>query len=164
MKTVYLIDSNTIDFKYLKIWQREINNAISDYILQNGLDCKVSTIYGTELKGLSLIDDSPLTFKSIVDHQAFCTNQFTELFSLNKIQNNDIFIFFDAWNPAIFQLKYLSVAYQKQIFIHAFWQNGSFNKTHYLYWSQNRTWLKNIERSFVAAIDNNSPFFACPLG
>jgi len=155
MKTIFIIDSNTIDFKYLKIWQRELEDAISDYILQNGLNCKVSTIYGTELNGLSLINDSPLTFKSIIDHQAFCTNQFTELFSTGKVRDNDIFVFMDAWNPAIFQLKYLSVAYQKQIYIHGFWQNGSFNKTHYLYWSQKRTWLKNIERALVSAIDNN---------
>lgn len=155
MKTIYIIDSKTIDLKYIRNWQNNILNILEDYIQQKNLKYKVETIYDIQPNPLSIIDNRPLTFKDIVNQQASQSNRFAELFYNKEVDQGDHFIFMDAWNPSIFQLRYLSTVYQVPIWIHAFWQLGSFNKTSYLSFSKSLTWQKNAERALVAAINYN---------
>jgi hypothetical protein len=155
MKTIYIIDSRTIDLKYIRNWQNNLQNILEDYIQQKSLKFEVKTFYDVEPNLLSIIDNQPLTFKDIVEQQTSQTNRFVELFYNKKINKGDHFIFMDAWNPAIIQLRYLSTVYRTPIWIHGFWQMGSFNKTSYLSFSKSLTWQRNIERGMVASISHN---------
>lgn len=155
MKTIYILDSKTIDLKYIRNWQTNLQNIFEDYIQQKGLNYKVETIYDIQPNPLSIVDNRPLTFKDIVDQQASQSIRFAELFYNKSVKPGDHFIFMDAWNPAIFQLRYLSTVYRIPVWIHAFWQSGSFNKTSYLAFAKTLTWQRNIERALVAAITHN---------
>jgi hypothetical protein len=155
MKTIFIIDSKTIDLKYIRNWQNNIQNTLEDYIQQKGSKYVVQTIYDIQPNPLTIIDDTPLTFKDIINQQASQSSRFAELFYNKKVSQGDHFIFMDAWNPAIFQLKYLSTVYRVPIWIHGFWQMGSFNKTSYLSFAKTLIWQKHAERALFAAINYN---------
>lgn len=155
MKTIYILDSKSIDLKYIRNWQNNIQNILEDYIIEKSLKYKVVTLYDIEPNQLTIIDNRPLTFLDIVEQQTNHTSKFIDLFSRKKVNIGDHFIFMDAWNPAIYQLRYLSTVYRIPVWIHGFWQLGSFNKTSYLSFSKSLTWQRNTERSFVAAINHN---------
>ena len=70
MKTIFIIDSKTIDLKYIRNWQNNIQNTLEDYIHQKGLKYVVQTIYDIQPNPLTIIDDTPLTFKDIINQQA----------------------------------------------------------------------------------------------
>jgi len=155
MKTIYLLDSKTIDYKYIKDWQNNIEDMLVNHIQRNGIQKKVVTLYDVDLNGLALIDDTPLTYKDIISQQTKMMEKITRMFETGQIKDRDHFVFFDAWNPIIFQIKYLAVAFRMKVIIHGFWHMGSFNKTSYLYFTTDRTWLRNTEKALVAAIDHN---------
>jgi len=155
MKTIYIFDSKTIDLKYIRNWQNNLCNILEDYIVRHNLKYQVKTYYDVNVNGMSIIDNTPLTFSDIIKQQAEQANIFADLFYNKSVNIGDHFIFMDAWNPAIIQLKYLSVVYRIPIWVHGFWQLGSFNKTSYISFAKTITWQKNAERSLVSAINYN---------
>jgi hypothetical protein len=155
MKTIYILDSKTIELKYIRNWQNNLRDCLEEYIQKKSLKYQVKTLYDIQPNTLSIIDNSPLTFKDIVNQQASQSTRFAELFYNKEVHQGDHFIFMDAWNPAIFQLRYLSTVYRTPVWIHGFWQTGSFNKTSYLSFAKTLTWQKNAERALVAAINHN---------
>jgi hypothetical protein len=48
MKTIYIIDSRTIDLKYIRNWQNNLQNILEDYIQQKSLKFEVKTFYDVE--------------------------------------------------------------------------------------------------------------------
>ena len=155
MKTIYIFDSKSIDLKYIRNWQDNLRNILEDHIIKHNLKYQVITFYDVNVNGMSIIDNTPLTFTNIVEQQSNQANIFSELFYNKKVKPGDHFIFMDAWNPAILQLKYLSVVYRVPVWTHAFWQLGSFNKTSYISFSKTITWQKNTERALMSAINHN---------
>lgn len=154
-KNIFIIDSNTIDFKYLPRWQKNLKMSIDEYIIKNKEKFDVVTIYNNIFNTHIMNNDTPLTYLDIIEQQTIVTNTLIDLIKNNKIKQGDHFIFMDAWNPAILQLQYLSVSLGIKFYIHGFWHKSVSNKTSYLYFTQNRTWLKNTERALVAAINYN---------
>ena len=158
MKTIYILDSKTIELKYIRNWQNNLQDCLEDYIQKKSLKYQVKTLYDIQPNTLSIIDNSPLTFKDIVNQQASQSNRFAELFYNKEVHQGDHFIFMDAWNPAIFQLRYLSTVYRIPVWIHGFCQTGSFNKTSYLAlaeWQRTRM-IANIIYLYFRAYSKHS--------
>jgi len=80
----------------------------------------------------------------------------SQLFVQDKINDGDQFIFTDAWNVGILQLKYMSKLLNKNITIHGLWHAGAYDKNDFLgRLIGDEPWIENTELSLFNAIDYN---------
>ena len=79
----------------------------------------------------------------------------SRLFCEGEIKAGDHFIYTDAWNPTIVQLKYMSQLLNIPIMIHGFWHAGNYDKNDFLGRLINSQWVKTFEKSLAQAIDYN---------
>jgi len=73
-----------------------------------------------------------------------------------KTGADDHFIFTDAWNPTVIQLKYMSDLLGFNWTLHGLWHAGSYDPQDFLgRLVGNKPWVRNAERSFYHAFDHN---------
>jgi hypothetical protein len=82
--------------------------------------------------------------------------QVAKLFADGQINPGDQFIFTDAWNTSIIQLKYMSELLGIPVKIHALWHAGSYDPHDFLgRLIGDKPWVRNAEASFFYAADYN---------
>ena len=81
---------------------------------------------------------------------------FLEQHNQGKTSPNDHFIFTDAWNPTVIQLKYMSDLLGFNWTLHGLWHAGSYDPQDFLgRLVGNKPWVRNAEKSFFHAFDHN---------
>lgn len=85
--------------------------------------------------------------------------QIASLFAEGKVNNGDYFLYTDAWNPTVIQLKYMAELLGVKIKIGGMWHAGSYDPADFLGRLIGDTpWVRNAERSMYECFDHN--FFA----
>lgn len=82
-------------------------------------------------------------------------NKIAEMFSSGQIKPGDRFLFTDAWNTAILQLKYMSNLLHIPIEIHSMWHAGSYDPWDFLGRCIKDEWVRDTERALFNASDFN---------
>jgi len=77
------------------------------------------------------------------------------LFCDNEVKPGDHFIYTDAWNPSIIQLKYMSQLLEIPIKIHGLWHAGNYDPNDFLGRLIKDKWVKTFEKSLAQTIDYN---------
>ena len=81
---------------------------------------------------------------------------FLEQHNQGKTSPNDHFIFTDAWNPTVIQLKYMSDLLGFNWTLHGLWHAGSYDPQDFLgRLVGNKPWVRHAEKSFFHAFDHN---------
>ena len=81
---------------------------------------------------------------------------FLEQHNQGKTGPNDHFIFTDAWNPAVIQLKYMSDLLGFNWTLHGLWHAGSYDPQDFLgRLVGDKPWVRHAEKSFFHAFDHN---------
>jgi hypothetical protein len=81
---------------------------------------------------------------------------FLEQHNQGKTGANDHFIFTDAWNPTVIQLKYMSDLLGFNWTLHGLWHAGSYDPQDFLgRLVGNTPWVRHAEKSFFHAFDHN---------
>jgi len=81
---------------------------------------------------------------------------FLEQHNQGKTSANDHFIFTDAWNPTVIQLKYMSDLLGFNWTLHGLWHAGSYDPQDFLgRLVGNKPWVRHAEKSFFHAFDHN---------
>ena len=81
---------------------------------------------------------------------------FLEQHNQGKTSPNDHFIFTDAWNPTVIQLKYMSDLLGFNWTTHGLWHAGSYDPQDFLgRLIGNAKWVRRAEQSFFHAFDHN---------
>ena len=81
---------------------------------------------------------------------------FLEQHNQGKTSPNDHFIFTDAWNPTVIQLKYMSDRLGFNWTLHGLWHAGSYDPQDFLgRLVGDKPWVRNAEKSFYHAFDHN---------
>ena len=84
----------------------------------------------------------------------FCN--FLDYFNDKKVTPDDHFIFTDAWNPIVLQLKYMNDLLKFNWTIHGLFHAGSWDKEDFLgRLIGDKPWVRHAEKSFFHAIDYN---------
>ena len=85
--------------------------------------------------------------------------QIASLFAEGKINDGDYFLYTDAWNPTVIQLKYMAELLGVNIKIGGMWHAGSYDPADFLgRLIGDKPWVRNAERSMYDCFDHN--FFA----
>ena len=81
------------------------------------------------------------------------------MFCEGRIQDGDYFLYTDAWNPTVIQLRYMAELLGVNISIGGLWHAGSYDPQDFLgRLIGDKPWVRNAERSMFECYDQN--FFA----
>ena len=151
--TIYIVDIEAVDTRYTKQWKDCLPKQ-----LEAALKIPIHTISGgdtpqTTTPGAFLNFGGTNVYKS--KQQEYIANLFCE----NKIKNGDYFLYTDAWNPTVIQLKYMAELLGKKIRIGGLWHAGSYDPHDFLgRLIGDAPWARHAEMSMYECYDDN--FFA----
>jgi len=149
---IWLVDLEAVETRYTKQWKTEFPKILKSkghsVTVVNGGDTPQATTPGAFLNfgGTNVYKSKQLEIIA----EAFCNGE---------VKDNDYFLYTDAWNPTVIQLKYMAELLGVKIKIGGMWHAGSYDPADFLGRLIGDTpWVRNAERSMYECYDHN--FFA----
>lgn len=151
--TVYIVDLEAIETRYTGEWKIHLPKQMK----QAGFNVEVvegpSDLPNNTTPGMFLNFSATNIYKSV---QA---QKIADLFSRNQVKDGDYFLFTDAWNPTVIQLRYMAELLGVKIKIGGLWHAGSYDPQDGLGQRIGAAkWVRNAEESMYYCYDHN--FFA----
>ena len=150
---IYIVDIEAVDTRYTKQWK--------DYLpkqLKRSTNQTVEVISGGETPQATT-PGAFLNFGGTNVYKSKQLEQIGEMFCNGQIKNGDYFLYTDAWNPTVIQLRYMAELLGVDIRIGGLWHAGSYDPQDFLgRLIGDKPWVRNAERSMFECYDNN--FFA----
>lgn len=147
---IYLVDLESVESRYTGEWKTYVPKLLRD----NGFD--VTVIEGPTDIPPATSPGAFLNFGGTNIYKADQLMQISRLFCDNVIKPGDHFLFTDAWNPSIINLKYMSELLNIPVTIHALFHAGNYDENDFLgRLIGNAPWIHYAEKAFYHAIDYN---------
>ena len=151
--TIFIVDIEAVDTRYTKQWKEYLPKQ-----LQRSTNEEVVVISGGEVPQAT----TPGAFLNFAGTNNYKSQQMLEIsrmFASGEIKDGDYFIYTDAWNPTVIQLRYMAELLGVNIRIGGLWHAGSYDPQDFLgRLIGNKPWVRNAERSMFDCYDHN--FFA----
>lgn len=151
--TIYIVDLEAVDTRYTKQWKTLLPKQI-----EKATNIAPSVISGGEVVQAT----TPGAFLNFGGTNVYKSKQLEiigELFCEGKINNGDYFLYTDAWNPTVLQLRYMAELLGVHIRIGGLWHAGSYDPHDFLgRLIGNKPWVRNTEMAMYECYDDN--FFA----
>jgi glycosyltransferase involved in cell wall biosynthesis len=151
--TVYIVDIEAVDTRYTKQWKEYLPKQ-----LQHATNEKVVVISGGETPQAT----TPGAFLNFGGTNVYKSKQLEtigEMFCNGEVKDGDYFLYTDAWNPTVIQLRYMAELLGVSIRVGGLWHAGSYDPHDFLgRLIGNKPWVRNAERSMYECYDHN--FFA----
>lgn len=153
LMTIYIVDIEAVDTRYTKQWKEHLPRQLkrstnNDVVVISGGDTPQAT--------------TPGAFLNFGGTNVYKSNQLAQigtLFCEGKIQNGDYFLYTDAWNPTVIQLRYMAELLGVDIRIGGLWHAGSYDPHDFLgRLIGDKPWVRHAEQSMFETYDDN--FFA----
>ena len=150
--TVYIVDIEAVDSRYTKQWKeylpRQMRNAGMDVVVISGGEVPQATTPGAFLN-----------FAGTNNYKSQQMLEISRMFAMGDIKDGDYFLYTDAWNPTVIQLKYMAELLGIKVKIGGLWHAGSYDPHDFLGRLIGDTpWVRNAESSMFYCYDDN--FFA----
>jgi hypothetical protein len=151
--TIFIVDIEAVDTRYTKQWKEYLPKQ-----LQHATNEDVVVISGGETPQAT----TPGAFLNFGGTNVYKSKQLEligEMFCKGEVKNGDYFLYTDAWNPTVIQLRYMAELLGVDIRIGGLWHAGSYDPHDFLgRLIGNKPWVRHAEKSMYHAYDNN--FFA----
>lgn len=149
--TIWIFSIEPLESRYTAQWHKHLPTQ-----LLNNIDShNVIQIDGIQKNSIT----TPGAFLNFSDTNYWKSSQlcnFLELHNQGKTTENDQFLFTDAWNPIIIQLKYMNDLLGFNWKFHGMWHAGSYDPADFLGRLIGDTpWVRNAEVSMFSAYDHN---------
>jgi hypothetical protein len=148
--TIYIVDIEAVDTRYTKQWKEHL-----PYQLQRATNEEVKVISGGDIPHAT----TPGAFLNFGGTNVYKSNQLQQiatLFCEGKIHDGDYFLYTDAWNPTVIQLKYMASLLNTDIIIGGMWHAGSYDPQDFLgRLIGDADWVRNAEQSMYDCYDDN---------
>ena len=148
--TIYIVDIEAVDTRYTKQWKEHLPQQ-----LQRATNEEVKVISGGEVPHAT----TPGAFLNFGGTNVYKSNQLQQiatLFCEGKINDGDYFLYTDAWNPTVIQLKYMASLLNTDIIIGGMWHAGSYDPQDFLgRLIGDADWVRNAEQSMYDCYDDN---------
>ena len=150
--TVYLVDLEAVETRYTAQWKQYLPDRMKDI----GMD--VVVISGGDVPQATT-PGAFLNFAGTNSYKSQQLLQIAELFAAGTVKAGDYFLYTDAWNPTVIQLKYMSELLSIPVKIGGMWHAGSYDPQDFLgRLIGDKPWVRNAESSMFYCYDDN--FFA----
>ena len=151
--TIYIVDIEAVDTRYTKQWKEHLPRQ-----LQHATNNEVVVISGGETPQATT-PGAFLNFGGTNVYKSKQLEQIGEMFCNGQVKDGDYFLYTDAWNPTVIQLRYMAELLGVNIRIGGLWHAGSYDPQDFLgRLIGNKPWVRNAERSMYECYDDN--FFA----
>ena len=151
--TIYIVDIEAVDTRYTKQWKeylpKQLRHATNkDVVVISGGDTPQATTPGAFLN-----------FGGTNVYKSKQLETIGELFCKGEIEDGDYFLYTDAWNPTVIQLRYMAELLGVNIRIGGLWHAGSYDPQDFLGRLIGKAkWVRHAEKSMFHCYDQN--FFA----
>jgi hypothetical protein len=150
--TLYLVDLEAVDTRYTAQWKVHLPEQL------RAAGLKVEVIDGGNVPR-STTPGAFLDFAATNIYKSFQSELIARLFSMGTIKDGDYFLYTDAWNPTVIQLRYMAELLGVKIRIGGLWHAGSYDPQDFLgRLIGDKPWVRNAESSMFHCYDDN--FFA----
>jgi glycosyltransferase involved in cell wall biosynthesis len=151
--TIYIVDIEAVDTRYTKQWKEHLPKQV-----RRATNEEVTVISGGEVPQAT----TPGAFLNFAGTNNYKSQQMLEisrLFANGEIKDEDYFLYTDAWNPTVIQLRYMAELLGVNVRIGGLWHAGSYDPQDFLgRLIGNRPWVRHAEMSMYECYDDN--FFA----
>jgi len=151
--TIHIVDIEAVDTRYTKQWKdylpKQLNKSTNGPInVISGGDTPQATTPGAFLN-----------FGGTNVYKSKQLEQIGEMFCKGEVKDGDYFLYTDAWNPTVLQLRYMAELLDVDIRIGGLWHAGSYDPADFLgRLIGDKPWVRYAERSMFETYDDN--FFA----
>tara|TARA_B100001057_G_scaffold134288_1_gene133752 strand:- start:3106 stop:4155 length:1050 start_codon:yes stop_codon:yes gene_type:complete len=151
--TIYIVDIEAVDTRYTKQWKEHLPRQ-----LKRATNLNVKVISGGEVPQATT-PGAFLNFGGTNIYKSKQLEQIGEMFCAGTINNGDYFLYTDAWNPTVIQLRYMAELLGVSIRIGGMWHAGSYDPQDFLgRLIGDKPWVRHAEQSMYECYDDN--FFA----
>jgi glycosyltransferase involved in cell wall biosynthesis len=151
--TIYVVDIEAVDTRYTKQWKEYLPKQ-----LQHATNKEVVVISGGDTPQAT----TPGAFLNFGGTNVYKSKQLEtigEMFCKGQIKDGDYFLYTDAWNPTVIQLRYMAELLGVNIRIGGLWHAGSYDEADFLgRLIGPAKWVRHAEKSMFYVYDQN--FFA----
>jgi len=151
--TIHIVDIEAVDTRYTKQWK----DYLPKQVLKSTND-SVNVISGGDTPQAT----TPGAFLNFGGTNVYKSSQLQligEMFCEGKVKNGDYFLYTDAWNPTVLQLRYMAELLDVDIRIGGLWHAGSYDPADFLgRLIGDKPCVRYAERSMFETYDDN--FFA----
>ncbi len=151
--TTYIVDIEAVDTRYTKQWKEHLPKQ-----LRRATNEEVVVISGGETPQAT----TPGAFLNFGGTNVYKSKQLEQIgkyFCDGLIKNGDYFIYTDAWNPTVIQLRYMAELLGVNIRVGGMWHAGSYDPQDFLgRLIGDKPWVRKAEASMYECYDDN--FFA----
>jgi hypothetical protein len=151
--TIYIVDIEAVDTRYTKQWKEYLPKQ-----LRHATNKEVVVISGGDTPQAT----TPGAFLNFGGTNVYKSKQLEtigELFCKGEIKDGDYFLYTDAWNPTVIQLRYMAELLGVNIRIGGLWHAGSYDEADFLgRLIGPAKWVRHAEKSMFYTYDQN--FFA----
>ena len=148
--TIHIVDIEAVDTRYTKQWK--------DYLprqLQRATNEDVKVISGGETPQATT-PGAFLNFGGTNVYKSKQLEQIGEMFCNGDVKDGDYFLYTDAWNPTVIQLKYMAELLGVDIRVGGLWHAGSYDPHDFLgRLIGDKPWVRHAERSMYECFDDN---------
>ena len=148
--TIHIVDIEAVDTRYTKQWK--------DYLprqLQRATNEDVKVISGGETPQAT----TPGAFLNFGGTNVYKSKQLEtigEMFCKGEVNDGDYFLYTDAWNPTVIQLRYMAELLGVDIRVGGLWHAGSYDPHDFLgRLIGDKPWVRHAERSMYECFDDN---------
>jgi len=151
--TIHIVDIEAVDTRYTKQWKdflpKQLRRATNeDVVVISGGETPQATTPGAFLN-----------FGGTNVYKSKQLETIGEMFCNGKVKNGDYFLYTDAWNPTVIQLRYMAELLGVDIGIGGLWHAGSYDPHDFLgRLIGDKPWVRHAEYSMFECYDDN--FFA----
>lgn len=148
--TLYIVDLESVETRYTCQWKEGLPELLRTKIYEDVVNISGDSENDSTTPGAFL----NFAFTNIYKNEQ--GYKLATLFNEGKINPGDKFLFTDAWNSNIIQLKYMSELLDVPIEIHAMWHAGSYDPQDFLGRKiKDKRWSMTFEVTLYYAIDFN---------
>ena len=145
--TVYVVDLEAVDTRYTAQWKKHLPLQLS-----NNTDEEIVVISGGETPQATT-PGAFLNFGGTNIYKSKQLEQIGEMFCNGKVQDGDYFIYTDAWNPTVIQLRYMAELLGVNIRIGGMWHAGSYDPHDFLgRLIGEKAWVRHAEKSMFLVL------------
>lgn len=149
---IWLVDLEAVETRYTKQWKTEFPKLLK----HRGHTVEVVSGGSTPQ---ATTPGAFLNFGGTNVYKSKQLEKIAELFCKGEVNDGDYFLYTDAWNPTVIQLKYMAELLGINVRIGGLWHAGSYDPADFLgRLIGNKPWVRNAERSMYECFDHN--FFA----
>ena len=156
MNTVYIVDIEAVDTRYTKQWKEHLPDQLQRALVQDtAILAEVEVISGGDVPQAT----TPGAFLNFGGTNVYKSNQLQQiatLFCEGKVHDGDYFLYTDAWNPTVIQLRYMAELLGVDIRIGGLWHAGSYDPQDFLgRLIGDKPWVRHAEQSMYECYDDN---------